>query len=117
MGFKDDLNQDMLSNHFNTDEFGEVITYTPASGDPAVQIQAIYDEPALSEQFGASVSGISHQPRLFVRLIDLPSGSPDRGDTVEISQNEWHKAKTLRVVDTANEQLGHTEILLQEIST
>ena len=114
MGFKDDLNQDMLDNHFNTNEFGELVVYTPGNNDPAVTIQAIYDEPALTESIGASVGAISHQPRLFVRRIDLPSGSPNEGDTVEINSNAFHSAKTLLVVDTANEQLGHVELLLQE---
>ena len=48
MTFLEQLDQDMVDNHFRLSEFGELATYIPATGS-AVQIPAIYDEPALSE--------------------------------------------------------------------
>jgi hypothetical protein len=112
MTFIEQLNLDMTDNHFRLSEFGELITYKSSSGS-AVQFPAIYDEPALSENLGAEVEAISHQPRIFCRRSDLPGGSPSRGDRVEVSANLFHPAKTLEVVSTANEKLGHVELILQ----
>lgn len=112
MTFLEQLDQDMVDNHFRLSEFGELVTYIPATGS-AVQIPAIYDEPALSENLGAEVEAISHQPRIFCRRSDLPSGSPSRGDRVEVTANLFHPAKTLEVISTANEKLGHVELILQ----
>lgn len=112
MTFLEQLDRDMMDNHFRLSEFGETVVYTPASG-PAVQIPAIYDEPALSENLGAEVEAISHQPRLFCRRTDLPDGSPKRGDRVDVSANLFHPAKSLEVISSANEKLGHVELILQ----
>lgn len=116
MDFRDALNQDMLDNHFNPGEFGEVVEYVQASG-PTVSIPGMYDEPALSQDIGAEVQAISHQPRLFVRKSDLPSGSPKKGDRVVLSANAWHEASTMEVVSTASEKLGHVELVLLDVST
>lgn len=112
MDFLEQLDQDMVANHFRLSEFGEVVTYIPAAGS-AIQIPAIYDEPALTENLGAELEAISHQPRIFCRRSDLPTGSPSRGDRVEVTANLFHSAKTLEVISTANEKLGHVELILQ----
>ena len=51
MTFLEQLDRDMADNHFRLSEFGELVTYIPVTG-PTVQIPAIYDEPALSENLG-----------------------------------------------------------------
>lgn len=112
MNFLEQLNKDMADNHFRISEFGEMVVYTPPSG-PAVSIQAIYDEPAVPENVGAEVGTISHQPRLYCRRSDLPEGKPRKGAKVTISENLFHKAQTLQVIDYVSEKLGHVELILQ----
>lgn len=103
----------MLDNHFSPDEFGEVVVYAQASG-VTVSIPGLYDEPTVVDGAGAEVDLISRAPRLFCRRQDLPTGSPKKGDTVQLSANVWHKAMTLEVVDMVSEKLGHVELTLQE---
>jgi len=105
----------MVDNHLNPQEFGEVVVYVQASG-PSVSIPGMYDEPALSQDIGAEVQAISHQPRLFVRKSDLPAGSPRKGDRVELSANIWHGAATMEVASVASEKLGHVELVLLDVS-
>ena len=112
MAFLEQLNQDMVDNHFRLSEFGELVTYIPPTG-PAVSIPAIYDEPAATENLGAEVGMISHQPRLYCRLSDLPEGKPRKGAKVTLTENLFHKAQTLQVVDFVAEKLGHVELILQ----
>lgn len=112
MGLREDMNADMVSNHLNPDEFGEWVTYTPASGS-AVRILGAYDEIPLSVEMGVDVQAIGNRPRLIVRVVDLPTNSPRKGDRVTLEATAWHKAGTWRVEDVGNDKLGHVELFLQ----
>lgn len=111
MGFRDDLNDDMVKNHLNADEFGELVTYTPATG-MAVTIPAVYDRVPFTED-GAEVGVIAYRPRLICRQVDMPVGSPNKGDKITLVANEWHKAGTFRVIDHSLDDLGSIEMILQ----
>ena len=111
MAFRADLEDDMVKNHFNPDEFGEWVDYVV--GASSVRIRAVYDDLPQAENIGAEVDVISHRPRLICRRSDLPTSSPKKGDKVVLGSNEWHKAATLRVVDFADDKLGAVEIFLQ----
>lgn len=111
--FRSDLEDDMVKNHLNPDEFGEWVGYIPKGSAGEVRIQGVYDELPQAENIGAEVEVISHRPRLICRASDLPVGSPAKGDKVVLSANEWHKAATLRVVDFASDKLGAVEVYLQ----
>lgn len=113
MGFRDDLNDDMVKNHLNPDEFGEMVQYIPSSGQ-AVTIPAAYDEAPVAVDAGAEVASIGYRPRLIFRTIDMPTGCPGKGDKVTLTANDWHKAGTWRVVDFLNSRLGEIEVFLQE---
>ena len=41
--FKDQMALDLAAVHFNTGEFAQVVTYTPAGGGPSIQIPAVVD--------------------------------------------------------------------------
>lgn len=112
MGLREDMNADMVSNHLNPDEFGEMVSYTPAGGSP-VTIPGAFDEVPLSVEMGADVPAIGSRPRLIVRAIDLPAGSPKKGDRVTLSATPWHKAGKWRVEDVGDDKLGHVELFLQ----
>lgn len=111
MAFRADLEDDMVKNHLNPDEFGEWVDYV--AGSLSVRIQAVYEDLPQSENTGAEVETISHRPHLTCRRSDLPPGSPKKGDKVVLGANEWHKAATLRVVDFADDKLGAVELWLQ----
>lgn len=112
MGFRDDLNDDMAKNHLNPDEFGEMVQYAPATGQ-VVTIPAAYDRVPFTEEAGLEVGVIAYRPRLICRQIDLPTGSPTKGDKVTLTANEWHKAGTFRVIDSTQDDLGGVELILQ----
>lgn len=111
-GFRADLEDDMGKNHFCRDEFAELVSYVTTTGIVA-EIFGLYDVIPISENVGAEVEVIAHRPRFVCRTSDLPAGSPTKGDKITLSANEWHKAATLRVIDTGDDRLGHIEIYLQ----
>lgn len=112
MSFREDLESDMAENHFNPDEFGEWFTFTTAAGASS-QVRGAYDESPMTEETGAEVGSIAHQPRLLCGVSDLPAGSPAKGDKVTLVANTWHKAGTFRVKDFGNDKLGVIELYLQ----
>lgn len=94
MSLKSTILADTKDVFLNTDDFGEVVTLV--RNGVSYSVQGLYDElPIPEEDMGGGVDAISHNPRLFVSVADLPGGSPVKGDSFVLSQNEFHGSKKL----------------------
>ena len=112
--FRTALMDDLDSNFFNTEEFGESVTLTRGGSSHAMQ--AIYDAPSLDGlDIGSSVDAIAHRPRLFVRASALPDGAPRKGDLFALESTEFHTASNFKAVDFVFEKDGVVVYKLQEV--
>jgi hypothetical protein len=104
MSFRGDLTDDLRTNFFNVDEFGEMVTLT--RGNTSVTLQGLYDTPVVQNDLGAESTAIEHFPRLFVRQADLPGGKPAKGDVFTLSSTDFHTAIKLVALDYVFEKDG-----------
>jgi hypothetical protein len=105
MSFRDDLAEDLNSNFFNTEEFGETVTLH--RGNAEASMQCLYDSPVIQDaSVGSEASTVEHYPRLFVRSIDLPDGKPQKGDRFDLASNGFHSAISLVAEDFVFEKDG-----------
>lgn len=81
--FADQLNEDLINNHLNPDEFGENciqkgekkgIIYRPSNGAPERVVSALYDTPYASAGTEAEEDVNANRPHLTVRQCDLEDG-------------------------------------------
>lgn len=111
--FRTALVDDLDSNFFSIEEFGESVTLT--RGGSSHTMQALYDAPSLDGlDIGSSVDAIAHRPRLFVRASALPEGTPRKGDSFTLASTEFHAALNLKAVDFVFEKDGVVVYKLQE---
>lgn len=104
MSFRGDLTDDLRTNFFNVDEFGEMVTLT--RGNTSVTLQGLYDTPVVQNDLGAESTAIEHFPRLFARQADLPGGKPAKGDVFTLSSTDFHTAIKLVALDYVFEKDG-----------
>ena len=104
MSFRSDLTEDLCTNFFNTDEFGEMVTLT--RGNTSVTLQGLYDTPVVQNELGADSTAIEHFPRLFVRQADLPGGKPAKGDVFTLASTDFHTAIKIIALDNVFEKDG-----------
>ena len=109
--FMDQLDQDLLDCHFNTAEFGEEVTYRPASGAPERVIQGLFDAPFASASTEATEDVIDNRPHLTCREVDIEGGEPSSGDRFVI------RGVTYRPVDDASNKMGVVRCFLHEVTT
>ena len=69
MTLKDHLEED-LDVFFNTDEFAEMVGYTPADGGAPVEIPAFVDFDENPEEMG---TGVRSSGRITVKAADVPA--------------------------------------------
>lgn len=113
MSFKSSIMSDAKGVFLNTDDFGEVVTLI--RGGTQYSVQGLYDElPLNGEDLGGGVDAISHNPRLFVSVADLPNGKPRKGDVFVLSLNEFHEAKRLIAKDFEMPKDGMVVYYLKE---
>lgn len=87
--------------------FGETVQYCPG-GTSCVSITAIFDNEALTVDPETHAVIATNQPRLGVRLSDLPS-DPAQGDIVT------RNGISYRVVDCEEDSWGHAKLLLLKV--
>lgn len=105
MSFKSDLTDDLNTNFFNTEEFGELVTLRRGSAEASVH--GLFDTPvSTTDSMGPDVSVIDHFPRLFVRQADLPGGKPAKNDRFTLAASEFHSALSLVAIDFLFEKDG-----------
>lgn len=115
MSFDGILKKDLQDGFLSTDVFGESVSLSRAGN--SYTLKALFDTPSLDGQnLGGKVEAISHQPRLFVSLSDLPEQAASKQDVFTISNRPgFHKAGVFRAVDFANESDGVVVYKLQEV--
>ena len=104
MSFRSDLTEDLRTNFFNVDEFGEMVTLN--RGQTQVALQGLYDTPVVQNELGADSTAIEHFPRLFVRQADLPGGKPSKDDVFTLASTDFHAAIKLVALDYVFEKDG-----------
>lgn len=104
MSFRSDLTEDLSTNFFNVDEFGESVVL--ARGNSSVTMPGLYDTPVVQNDLGADSTAIEHFPRLFVRQADLPDGKPAKGDVFTLAATDFHTAIKLVALDYVFEKDG-----------
>lgn len=104
MSFRSDLADDLNTNFFNVDEFGEMVSLE--RGQTTVSLQGLYDTPVVQNELGAESTAIEHFPRLFVRQADLPDGKPAKGDVFDLASTDFHTAIKLIALDYVFEKDG-----------
>lgn len=109
------LDDDLRDIFFNPEEFGEVVTIS--RGDSAFQVRAMFDSPSMQGQsLGTDAKVISHQPRIFFSVAELPENKVEKGDIVALSAKmHQHKAGCYEVVDFAEESDGMIVCHLHEV--
>lgn len=113
MAFKEDLTTDMKETFLSPIEFGETGTLIRSGRE--VSLNVLYDEVLLkSDDIGASIDAISHNPRLFVSRNDLPNGKPCKGDVFVLKGSEFHEAKKLIAKDFEHAKDGCVVYYLKE---
>ena len=104
MSFRSDLTDDLSTNFFNVDEFGETVSLT--RGQTQVSLPGLYDTPVVQNELGADSTAIEHFPRLFVRQADLPGGKPAKNDVFDLASTDFHTAIKLVALDYVFEKDG-----------
>lgn len=86
------------------DDFGVVVTYTPAGGGGA-SFNALFNRPSIDFAVG-EVAAVDRDPWLTCRSSDVPAGARggDVGDTVTVASETW------RVVAIKPDGSGMTRI-------
>jgi len=96
--FRDQLDQDLLDNHFNVTEFGEDsegsgevvgLTYRPASGAPESVIQGLFDASFANGSTEATVDVNDHRPHLTCRQVDIEGERLHSDDRFVIQGKEY----------------------------
>lgn len=105
MSFRSDLTDDLNTNFFNTEEFGELVTLK--RGNAEASIHGLFDTPVEQNYaVGTDEDAIAHYPRLFVRQADLPGGKPLKDDQFVLASSEFHSALMLVALDFVFEKDG-----------
>lgn len=109
------LDDDLRDLFLNPEEFGEVVTIS--RGDSVSQVRAMFDSPSMQGQnLGSDASVISHQPRIFFSVAELPENKVEKGDIVTLcAKMHQHKAGCYEVVDFAEESDGMIVCHLHEV--
>jgi hypothetical protein len=115
----DQLDDDLLTCFFNTDEFGENsegdgeivgLIYRPASGDPECVIQGLFDAPFSSASTEATEDVIDNRPHLTCREVDIIGGEVVSGDRFVI------RGKLYKPVDDVSAKQGVVRCFMHEVS-
>jgi len=85
MTLKDQMAADLAAIFYNTDDFAESVTYTPADATPAKTISAIIDYGQGDEYKGADSYGV----RAVIRVQASEIAQPARKDEVTIGTDTW----------------------------
>lgn len=106
MGFKEDIEAEIVSTHLNPDEFGDTVTYKPLIGS-IFEIKVIFDEAyqGIDSESGNTVN--STQPKVIARTSDFTT-EPKQGDIIERNSVEYKVSQ--HIPDGA----GISEILLHK---
>lgn len=113
MTFKDDLENEIIENHLNIDEFGETVTYKPLDG-PIFDIKVIFDDSyeGVDTESGNVIN--TKQPKVTARSADFET-EPAQGDIIERLNEPPGTAKEYKVAQHLPDGAGISEILLHEV--
>lgn len=90
------------------DEFGELVTYTPAAGGPAAaQVTGIFDQGFVLVKGTAEAGVESIGPAIFLLLADLPTDPEDDDPILTI------RAADYRVIERIPDGMGGIVLVLR----
>ena len=106
--FKQDLENEILTNHLNADEFGEVVNYNPQGGGSIFEINIIWDREyeAVDTESGQVVN--THQPMATARTADFTA----QGVTARQNDQLTRDGVTYKVRQAQDNGVGVTELFL-----